>query len=296
MVSEERHRIAIAGTGAVARAFGRLLIEAGDPAAYILSRDTGRGRAAADAIGAGIRAASYEAVPKQLSRLIIAVPDSAIAPVASAFTNHPGLQVALHTSGNSGLDALDSLAQAGISCGIIHPLQTVTHRSPNALKGAAFSTWGTGLAARWSEQIVQAARGTLLRIAPEHRSAYHAAAVMASNHVLALLDSSEWLLERAGVPRTAARHALSLLLRTTVEGGLKDGPVSALTGPVSRGDAATVRSHLNALLDAPPDIRNLYRSASERTLDLARRKGLDEDQAAQVEAALKGNTHGTECT
>lgn len=286
METEATSRTAIAGTGAIARAFGHLLHKAGEPAAFILSRDAARARSAADAIGGGIRAATYATLPRHLSQLIIAVPDMAIAQVASAVSACSELRVALHTSGNTGLEALDVLAKRGVSCGSIHPLQTVTLRSKSALDGAAFTVWGEGLAAVWAQRLATAAGGETLRISPAHKSIYHAAAVMASNHVLALLDSSEWLMAAADVSTRSARHALGILMKTAVEGGLREGPMAALTGPIARGDVETVQEHLEALATAPSDIRLLYRAASTRTLDLARRKGLNAEAADRLQAVL----------
>jgi predicted short-subunit dehydrogenase-like oxidoreductase (DUF2520 family) len=86
------------------------------------------------------------------------------------------------------------------------------------------------------------------------------------------------------------------LSRTTLENALRLGPVQALTGPVVRGDEQTVRLHKTALDAGPADLADLYRAASRRLLDLARRRGLSESRIRALADALDsrhaGETHG----
>lgn len=286
MDASVKSKIAIAGTGPVARAFAKLLIGIGQPPAYILSRDRGTANTVAHDLGNKVEGATYSVLPPDVSHLLLAVPDVAVHSVAAHFEEMPGLEVAVHTAGGLSLEALHNLANQGTSTAVLHPLQTLPKQVFVPLTGAPFAVWGSGPAAAWSEQLVAKANGQLLRMAPEHQALYHAAAVMASNQLLALLDSSEYLFECAGIAREQARRALHPLVTTTIEGSLRAGPESALTGPVARGDAGTVHSHLLALAEAPAEIRNLYVSASHRLVTMAKRKGLSPEKLAQVEAAL----------
>ena len=133
------------------------------------------------------------------------------------------------------------------------------------------------------------ARGRLLPLAEGRLASYHAAAVMASNAIVAVLDAALLLMARAGIDSQPAREALAPLSKTTIDNVMRAGPTAALTGPVVRGDAATVAAHVAALADAPATVRCLYRAAADHLLELARQRGLDESRARALESALDGS-------
>jgi predicted short-subunit dehydrogenase-like oxidoreductase (DUF2520 family) len=129
--------------------------------------------------------------------------------------------------------------------------------------------------------------GKPLLIAAGKRPLYHAAAVMASNYVVALIDSAVILMEEAGVEPELALRALGPLLRASTENTLEAGPASALTGPIHRGDVGTVMAHLEALAEVPEAVRELYRRAGLHTAELAERKGA---QRSEIKIALRKGT------
>ena len=285
--------IGIAGAGRVAQALGRLLFDAGEPVVCVASRDIHRAQAAAEFIGPGVQAVSYADFPRCASRLLIAVADAGLTDVSAILSAKPGIakpgiKVALHTCGARGPEALAPLSANGIACGTIHPLQTIASGAQGvaALHGAAFAIWGDPAALTWAERIAALARGEALRIAPELKPFYHAASVMASNYVMALMDASQTLMGYAGVEPCAALRALAPLLRTTLANALERGPVEALTGPIERGDQETVAAHLKALSTAPEQIRSLYRAAGRQTVDMARRGGLSASRAREMDRIL----------
>jgi predicted short-subunit dehydrogenase-like oxidoreductase (DUF2520 family) len=110
---------------------------------------------------------------------------------------------------------------------------------------------------------------------------------MASNYVTALLAAAGELMEAAGVARGDALGALGPLVRASVENALRLGPAAALTGPIQRGDLATVAAHLAALPAARPSIQMLYRAAGLAALEIARGSGLAAGRAAEMEQILK---------
>ena len=197
--------------------------------------------------------------------------------------------VVLHTSGADGPELLRVLAERGVSCGVLHPLQTIADRSRGvaALRGASYGVSGDVEALEWAEQLVAAAGGTALRIPPGGFASYHAGAVMASNALVAAIDAAVVLLGAAGVERKAALQAMRPLCLTSAANAVDIGPEAALTGPVQRGDAATIRSHVAALANCPPYVADLYRASSRALLDIARRRGLTETAAKAVEEALR---------
>ena len=155
---------------------------------------------------------------------------------------------------------------------------------PQRLRGAFAGLEGDDRALDAGEQLAGALGMHPVRLAPGGKAAYHAGAVIASNYVVVLASLAEGLARRAGVPPAEARALYLPLMQGTVA-NLALGPASALTGPVRRGDAATVRRHLAAL--APED-RALYRALGLVALGLARDAGLGEAAAAAIERALAG--------
>jgi predicted short-subunit dehydrogenase-like oxidoreductase (DUF2520 family) len=288
LAAKPNEPIGIAGSGRVARALGRLLADAGEPIVCIASRNLQHAAEAAAFIGPDVRSVTYKDLSKAVSRLLIAVPDRAITDVAALLAHDNAAHLALHTCGSRGPDAVAPLQTIGVACGTLHPLQTISGDSAGvaALQGIAFAVAGDPAAVEWAEQIVGLAQGEVLRIPLEARKLYHAAAVMASNYVMALMDAAQTLLEQCGVGAGTALRALGPLVRTSVENALSRGPSEALTGPIERGDVETVAAHLGALQAAPVRVRNLYRAAGLQTVQLARRRGLDADRARELDNLL----------
>ncbi|HEY3442801.1 MAG TPA: DUF2520 domain-containing protein [Paludibaculum sp.] len=283
--------IAIAGAGPVAQSLGRALEECGIPIRCIASRDLNHARQAAAFIGKGVAAVSYDQLPLMASHVIVAVTDRGIAPVAEELAAAKGsLRIALHTCGSYGPELLAPLRAAGVSCGTLHPLQSIRDptRGAAAFRGVSFATSGDVEALIWAQEIATTLGGQVLHIRSEAHHLYHAAAVMASNYVAALLDSAEQLLIMAGVPKADALRALAPLTRASVENVIGLGAVDALTGPVVRGDAATVAEHVRAIEDADPSIASLYRAAGVHALGMAHKRGLGHEEAEAVRQALEG--------
>ncbi|MBI3280674.1 MAG: DUF2520 domain-containing protein [Acidobacteria bacterium] len=286
----DRHEdIAIAGAGRLAQALGRLLVERKWPVAAVASRSPVHARQAAAFVGHGVAAVPYAALGNYATRFLICVSDDAIAPVAEELAA-AGVRagIAVHSSGVHGAEPLGALARAGLSCGTLHPLQTIAspEQGIEALPRAFFAVAGEEAAAGWAEAMVRSLGGEPLRIPLEAKPLYHAAAVLASNYLIGLIDAAVILMERAGVEAAQARAALAPLVRASVDNALRMTPEAALTGPIRRGDLATVRSHLSVLAAASPAIAELYRAAGRHVIDLARRAGLSPEAAARVDDAL----------
>jgi predicted short-subunit dehydrogenase-like oxidoreductase (DUF2520 family) len=289
-LTPEREPIGIAGAGRIAQALGRLLREHGQPVVAVASRDPSHAKAAGVFIGGSVEVVSYLGLPERASRILIAVSDSAIHQVASILAG-AGMSrgVALHTCGTIGPEGLEPLARVGVSCGTLHPLQTVAtaEQGLEALPGAAFAIDGDSEARLWAEEIAGLLNGLPLRIPAGRRPYYHAAAVMASNYVVGLIDAAVILMGTAGVEEEEALRAIGPLAQATVKNALALGPVKALTGPIERGDTETVAAHLKALTEAPTSVRDLYRAAGLHVVELARRRGLAEADARRLEALLR---------
>jgi len=168
-------------------------------------------------------------------------------------------------SGATPLTALASARRRGAETFCLHPLQTVPDGA-TSLAGAACAVSGSTHEARETA----AALGRHMGMHPfalddESRAAYHAAASMASNFLVALEESAAELLEEVGVED--ARELLApLVLRTAANWA--EGGGDALTGPIARGDEETVNRHLDAIAHARPELAELYRVLAERTREL----------------------------
>jgi predicted short-subunit dehydrogenase-like oxidoreductase (DUF2520 family) len=188
--------------------------------------------------------------------LVIATPDAAIADVAQAVLPMPATVVA-HLSGALGIDALAPHPRRAV----VHPLVPLPNPETGAarLRGAWYAVAGDPMA----RQVVEALGGRALTVADEDRTAYHAAAVIASNHLVALLGQVERVAAGAGVPLAAYLD----LARAALDDVAALGPAAALTGPVARGDWETVGRHLAALA---PEERPAYEAMAQLAARLAR--------------------------
>ena len=203
--------------------------------------------------------------------LVIATPDDVIAEVAASVEPVEHTVVA-HLAGSVGLEVLAPHHRRAA----IHPLVSLPDADTGARAlraGAWFAVTGDELALR----VVRDLDGRGLPVADRDRSAYHAAACIASNHLVALLGQVERVAASAGVPLDAFLD----LVRTTVDNVATLGPAAALTGPVARGDWATVDRHL-ATLD--PSERRAYEvmaaaarrlSGTTRPTDVVGRRTVD---------------------
>lgn len=283
--------IGIAGAGRVAQALGRLLLEAGEPVVAIAGREPGRAARAAAFVGEGVTHVAFENLPALATRILIAVPDDALMEVADRLAQGGmAAGVALHTSGARSASVLEALERRGVSCGVLHPLQTVASpkQGVRALPGSAFAVVASGEAAAWALEIVALLGGNALRIQPGQQPLYHAAAVMASNYVVALVDAAVILMEEAGIDRLDALRALTPLLAASAANAVNLTPAAALTGPIQRRDLETVEMHLRALDHAPRTVSELYRSAGRHTVELAWRKNPGADYSAIDRLLSKG--------
>ncbi len=285
--------IAIVGSGRVAQAMGRLLAAGGEAVGWVASRNIDHAEAAARYIGGPARATPLDALARQASRVLVAVSDEAVTPVARHLAGRGFTSgIALHTCGAFGPEALAPLAAAGVSCGAQHPLQTVAtpDQGGESLPGCTVGITADGPALDWALAIAAVLGATPLPIAAGGRALYHAAAVVASNFPAALLACATGLLGRAGVDPNAALAAVTPLAASAIRNIAALGLTDALTGPVARGDVDTIARHLAALGDAPRDAA-LYVAACRALLPLAAGRGTSPAALDRIERLLAAQEH-----
>lgn len=284
--------LAIVGAGRVGRALGRRLRELGWRIGVVVTRSEASSRRAVRFIGAG---KPHGGLTRHivLSRVVlIATPDDVISAVARELARMGGEElrgkIVLHTSGAQDSSALAALKEFGAAVGSMHPLQTFSGVGVPDLAGKVFAVEGDVIAVRTARQIARALGGSPVQIDAGKKVLYHAAAALASGHVLALVEAATQLLISLGMKRTEAARALLPLTRQVLDNFERVGPRAAWTGPLARGDYKIVESHLRALHDSREEVALAYEALNR----LAARM-LSQDAAGtmaeleKISAALK---------
>lgn len=168
----------------------------------------------------------------------------------------------------SGATPIAGLGPGGFG---LHPLQTFAGgEGPDRFRGAGCAVAGaTPEALAAAAALAQALGMRPFVIEDSGRAAYHAAASIASNFLVTLEGAAERVAAGAGVDPADARELLAPLVRSTVENWVAHGPERALTGPIARGDEATVARQREAVAEAAPELVPLFDELAERTRALA---------------------------
>lgn len=284
----------VVGAGQVAIALAGALRQAGFPVLGLWARQPAAARAAAALAGV----AAFSPAPPDLlleaEVVLIAVKDDAVGEVAERLVGTGLLgerHVLLHCSGSTAADVAFApvLGKVG-GVGTLHPLRAIAHakdllKGKGALKGTVFGIEGDARGLAAARQITTALGGVALPIEGATMARYHAAAAIASNFAVAVLDAAVELLASAGVERDAALAALVPLAQGAIANAGQHGTAGGLTGPIRRGDAGTVQRHLDAVAhDA--ELAQLYRVLGRRALALAQ-AGLKPDGALALAALLR---------
>lgn len=271
------------GSGRAARALARSLARRGN--SVLVARHGESAVRMAEDLGADLVPASQTLAIADVT--ILAVPDSEVAAVANRLAEKaaPGDgRVVLHLSGSLGLEPLAPLARRGYSPAAMHPLQVLSGwRIP---PGTTYAVEAPGVAREPVLRLVADLGGIEIELPPGARPAYHAAAVMAANLGMTLLAEAVDLLEQAGIDRGRALQGLSGLVRGGLEASLDAGLPAALTGPVTRGDVATLAAHMEAL-SGDPELLSAYLAVSRLLLRQARKDGRPATGAEAVANLLK---------
>lgn len=216
--------------------------------------------------------------------LFLSVPDDVLPEIAHALAGQgdaPSGCAAFHLSGALSSDILAPLHARGYAVGTLHPLQSLAHSITGAdrLPGSTFAVSGERLAVNTANRLLRYLDGRPIRVPVTGRPLYHAAAVVTSNYLAALMGVGARLLVRSGVPQDGALEALLPLARGTLENIAELGLEGALTGPVARGDVETVRLHLRSM---EPRERQVYAALGEELVELARACDMVDEEEAQA--------------
>lgn len=258
--------IGVVGSGRLGTSLVAALAGGGYHVAAVASRDRVSATRIAGLAGTVVDAA--QGVVDRSDVVFLTVSDGAIAAQCDALRWRAGQSV-VHCSGARGLDVLASARAAGAHVGCLHPLQSFPTREPEPWRftGIACGVEGDGVLHAKLEGIARRLGATPFSLAGVDRARYHAAAVLASNDVVALMSAATRAWALSGLPAAQARPALAPLLLAAAANVAALPLVEALTGPVARGDVATVSAHL-AALEGAPELRALYAALAAELLRL----------------------------
>jgi predicted short-subunit dehydrogenase-like oxidoreductase (DUF2520 family) len=284
--------VAILGLGKVGTAIGFLLRKAGYRIVAVASRSEASLNRGIVYTG-GRPYLNFSEAALKANCIIITTSDDAIAQVCEKVSNEGGIRhgaKVIHMSGAGRLDLLQSAQDAGAHIACIHPLQSFADVD-GAIKNIPNSTFGITSVdeiREWSVQMVKDLGGMPFFISDADKPLYHAAACIASNYLTTLIYIVEEIYQSLGLSQEDTIKAVWPLVMGTISNIETKGTVQALTGPVARGDAGTVRRHTEALRRKLPALLQAYSALGILTCDLGlKKKTLSFETALLIKELLK---------
>ncbi len=260
-------RIALIGPGRAGQSIAIAANGAGHDVVAVAARDTGKAATVAQRFDA-VALAIGEPVPP-VDLVVIAVSDQAIEEVAGevAPIARNAVASAVHVSGATPVSALQAFEDHGVAIGSFHPLQTMPTPELGArrLAGAWVAVTADGPLRSTLYDLADTIGLHPFDLRDDDRAAYHAAAAAAANFPVAALAIAQRLFESTGVPFDAARPLVDAIVANAFE----SGPQAALTGPISRGDVATVAAQIEAVRSTAPDLAAAFESMVSATTTVA---------------------------
>ena len=271
----------IIGAGHVGRVLGRLFAQTEGThggkilVQDVLTRSMASAQAAVAFIGAGTPVASYAAL-RHADVTMLAVSDDQIGPACAALVAE-GRQagaIVFHCSGALASNVLLAATQAGAFVASAHPIRSFADPQQVAatFDGTFCGVEGDPLALAFLTPALNAIGARPVPIDPAAKTLYHAAAVFASNYLVTVLDAALRAYQAAGIPEPVARQLAQPLVTEAVANVFRLGAAPALSGPIARGDDATVQRQLQAVQQWDAATGELYRALVAPTQELARRK------------------------
>lgn len=230
--------------------------------------------------------------------ILVSVPDDALGPAAEQMAAWlraaPAIRrrkrpVALHTSGATSSRVLDPLADLGFATGSIHPMVSIADggNAGDVFRGVHFCVEGDRDAVRVARSLVKSLGGTPFTIRPDAKPLYHAAGTISSGHVVALFDLAIEMLTECGVSPRRAQRILAPLLASMAANLVSKSPADALTGPLARGDLATIKKHVISMKSKKMEpAAAIYAALGLRALELAPKAKPESGNLAKIAKLL----------
>jgi predicted short-subunit dehydrogenase-like oxidoreductase (DUF2520 family) len=288
-----RLRVGIISAGRVGAVLGAALRRAGHQVVAVSGVSAASLRRAEELLP-DVPVLPPDEVAVQADLVLLAVPDDALAGLVRGLVATESLrsgQIVVHTCGAHGVDVLAPAAGTGALPIALHPAMTFTGRAEDVERLATACVAVTASArdeAAWSvaETLALELGAEPVRVPEAARPLYHAALAHGANHLITLVNECAELLRSAGIE--PAGRVMAPILSASLDNALRYGD-RAMTGPVVRGDAGTVRTHLTSLSEADAGVVPGYVELAKRTLERSVRSGmLREDDAVEVREVLEG--------
>jgi predicted short-subunit dehydrogenase-like oxidoreductase (DUF2520 family) len=283
-----RLRVGIVGSGRVGSALGAALRRAGHDIVAV-SAVSAASLDRAERMLPGAEVLPPDEVSAAADFVLLAVPDDALRPLVAGLADAGAWragQMVAHTSGAQGIAVLDPAAARGVLALALHPVMTFAGRPEDVdrLLGATFGVTSPEELRPVAESLVVEMGGEPVWVPEVGRPLYHAALSIGSNHLVTLVNDSLEMLDTVGVDES--ERLLAPLLSAALDNVLRLRD-AALTGPVARGDVATVQRHRRALAEAAAEVEPSYLAMARRTAERAHKSGrLDDARMAAVLEAL----------
>jgi predicted short-subunit dehydrogenase-like oxidoreductase (DUF2520 family) len=284
-------RIGLIGAGRLGSALARAIADSGLAIHALASRSEASGQRLAAVLPGG-RLLDAQAVVEACDVVFLTPPDDALPLLAASLRWRPGI-AAVHCSGASELSALAAAQRAGAAVGGFHPLQSfgaaqLDSAAPRpGLAGCTVTIEAEPPLDALLQDLAARLGARVNRLPPGMRGRYHAAAGYASQFVNVLLREATDIWQSWGASEDDAVAALLPLVAGTIASVQRAGVAGGMPGPVSRGDAGTLRGHLQALAPLPPATLALYRTLCGRSVVLALESGaIDAATAAHIRSLL----------
>jgi len=279
-------RMIFIGAGPVGLTMARLFSNAGHKIVYFISRDEKRRQKAKNFSHALKTGHSFSEVTEDFDILFISTPDDTIGEIAERITPQIKRRVNFYAGHFSGIvpsSVLQPLKNKGCRIGSLHPLQTFAspEETINTFAGTYICIEGDNEAVNLFSELATEIGGKPFSISTDKKTLYHAAAVIACNYLVTLINQAQRLLQEIGINQENAAKMLLPLIKGTVKNIETIGIPKALTGPVARGDIATLLNHIENIKEKAPDFLALYGLLGLETIELSLAKGQIKDETAR---------------
>ena len=275
--------VSIVGPGNLGTALALTLPSAGYVVKFIASRAKSINNVETTGLARRVKArlVVLGKAPLDSDLVWITVPDDAIAATALrlARTQDWRGKIVFHSSGALTSDDLAPLREQGAKVASVHPGMTFVRGPAPQMLGVAFAVEGDAAAIRMAKRIVEDLGGTTYAINKRNKVLYHAFGSFASPMVIALMTSLESVAKAAGIKAGDIKTMMIPLLWQTLRNYLQHDAAAAFSGPLARGDVATVRRHLKEL-QVVPEARTVYvalAKAAMKNLPVKNRKALERE-------------------
>ncbi len=282
-------RLGFVGAGRVGCSLAAALSTAGYPVAAAASRAFDSARRLARLAPDAVAYRTPQEAADRVDILFVTTPDDAIRQVASDIRWRAG-QGVVHCSGVASLDVLAAPVAVGAVPGAFHPLQAVSsaENGVESLPGATFGIEAEGEMRSYLSEAAEAIGANPIFLRAEDKPIYHLTGVLMGNLLTALGAVSAQLWETFGFSRAEGVKALAPMMRQVSVNLDASGVPGAVAGPYVRGDAGTVRKHLDALAERAPQYLPLYCELALAGLPFALERGpIDERRAAEIRKMLE---------